>query len=43
MGGDEGSGGAGARGGEVVAMGTPERVAEVPESVTGQYLVDLLS
>ena len=35
--------GAGARGGEVVAMGTPERVAEVPESVTGQYLVDLLS
>ena len=35
--------GAGARGGEVVAMGTPERVAKVPESVTGHYLVDLLS
>ena len=35
--------GAGARGGEVEAMGTPERVAKVPESVTGHYLVDLLS
>lgn len=30
--------GAGARGGEVVAMGRPEDVATVPESVTGRYL-----
>ena len=30
--------GAGARGGEVVAMGRPEDVATVPESVTGRFL-----
>jgi excinuclease ABC subunit A len=30
--------GAGHRGGEVVAMGRPEDVARVPESVTGRYL-----
>ena len=30
--------GGGVRGGEVVAQGTPEDVAEVPESYTGQYL-----
>ena len=30
--------GAGARGGEVVAMGRPEDVASVPESVTGRFL-----
>ena len=30
--------GAGMRGGEVVAMGRPEDVATVPESVTGQFL-----
>ena len=35
--------GAGIQGGEVVAMGTPEAVAKVPESITGRYLVDLLS
>jgi excinuclease ABC subunit A len=34
--------GAGARGGQVVAMGTPETVARVPESATGRYLVDVL-
>ncbi len=34
--------GAGAKGGEVVAMGRPETVAEVPESVTGRYLRPLL-
>ena len=30
--------GAGMRGGEVVAMGRPEDVATVPESVTGRFL-----
>ncbi|HEX9887256.1 MAG TPA: excinuclease ABC subunit UvrA [Longimicrobiales bacterium] len=35
--------GAGARGGQVVAMGRPEDVARVPESVTGRYLRDVLS
>jgi excinuclease ABC subunit A len=30
--------GAGAEGGQVVAAGTPEEVAQVPESVTGRYL-----
>ena len=30
--------GAGHRGGEIVAMGRPETVASVPESVTGRYL-----
>ncbi|MDT2756885.1 excinuclease ABC subunit UvrA [Enterococcus asini] len=30
--------GAGAQGGEIVAAGTPKEVAEVAESITGQYL-----
>ncbi|HZD06116.1 MAG TPA: excinuclease ABC subunit UvrA, partial [Longimicrobiales bacterium] len=34
--------GAGVRGGEVVAMGRPEDVARVPESVTGRYLREVL-
>jgi excinuclease ABC subunit A len=34
--------GAGPHGGKIVAMGTPEMVAEVPESLTGQYLARLL-
>ena len=34
--------GGGVRGGEVVAQGTPEDVAEVPESYTGQYLKPIL-
>ena len=34
--------GAGPEGGSVVAMGTPEEVAEVPESVTGRYLAEML-
>jgi excinuclease ABC subunit A len=34
--------GAGVRGGRVVAAGRPEGVAQVPESVTGRYLRDLL-
>jgi len=34
--------GAGARGGEVVAMGRPEDVATVPESVTGRFLGEAL-
>lgn len=34
--------GAGAGGGEVVAMGRPEDVATVPESVTGRFLRDLV-
>ena len=34
--------GAGERGGEVVAMGRPEDVATVPESVTGRFLADLV-
>ena len=32
----------GNRGGEIVAQGTPEQVAKVPESYTGQYLKPLL-
>jgi len=32
----------GAGGGEIVATGTPEQVAEVPESHTGRFLRDLL-
>jgi excinuclease ABC subunit A len=32
--------GAGARGGEVVAMGRPSDVASVPESATGRYLAE---
>jgi excinuclease ABC subunit A len=34
--------GAGDEGGEVVAMGRPEDVARVPESVTGRYLREVL-
>jgi excinuclease ABC subunit A len=34
--------GAGVRGGEVVAMGRPEDVARVPESITGRYLREVL-
>ncbi|MBX7457185.1 excinuclease ABC subunit UvrA [Qipengyuania sp. 1NDH17] len=34
--------GGGVRGGEVVAQGTPEEVAEVAESYTGQYLKPML-
>ena len=33
----------GARGGEIVAEGTPEEVAEVEHSFTGQYLRDVLA
>jgi len=33
----------GVRGGEVVAVGTPEQVAKEPRSFTGQYLAPLLS
>jgi excinuclease ABC subunit A len=33
----------GFRGGEVVAEGTPEDVAKVKASYTGQYLVDILA
>ena len=32
----------GAGGGELVAVGTPEQVAAVPESYTGQYLKQVL-
>ena len=32
----------GSAGGEIVAVGTPEQVAEVPGSFTGQYLKPLL-
>ncbi len=35
--------GAGPRGGRVVAMGRPEDVARVPESVTGRYLAQILT
>jgi excinuclease ABC subunit A len=34
--------GAGSQGGQVVAVGRPEDVAKVPESVTGRYLADIL-
>jgi excinuclease ABC subunit A len=34
--------GAGVHGGQVVAMGRPEEVARMPESVTGRYLRDVL-
>jgi excinuclease ABC subunit A len=33
----------GDRGGEIVAVGTPEAVAEVPKSYTGQYLKQVLA
>jgi len=32
----------GARGGEVVAQGTPEEIAQMSHSITGQYLKPLL-
>ncbi len=32
----------GDRGGEIIALGTPEQVAEVPHSYTGQYLQQVL-
>ena len=32
----------GNRGGEIVACGTPEEVAQVPDSLTGQYLKKVL-
>jgi excinuclease ABC subunit A len=32
----------GAGGGEIVAQGSPESVAEVPESYTGHYLKKML-
>jgi excinuclease ABC subunit A len=35
--------GAGAKGGEVVAMGRPEELARNPESVTGRFLAPLLT
>lgn len=34
--------GAGVNGGQIVAAGTPEEVAKVPESLTGQYLAGTL-
>ena len=34
--------GAGAQGGQVVAMGRPEAVVSVPESATGRYLAEVL-
>jgi len=33
----------GARGGEVVAAGTPETIAKTPNSYTGQWLARILS
>ncbi len=35
--------GGGVRGGEIVAQGTPEEVAEVSGSYTGQYLKPMLA
>jgi len=35
--------GAGPEGGRVVAMGPPEQVAQVPESLTGRYLARMLA
>jgi excinuclease ABC subunit A len=32
----------GDRGGEIIAMGTPETVAQNPQSYTGQYLAQVL-
>ncbi|MBQ1907616.1 MAG: excinuclease ABC subunit A, partial [Firmicutes bacterium] len=32
----------GFRGGQIVAQGTPEDVAKVASSYTGQYLIDML-
>ena len=33
----------GVRGGEIVAVGTPEQVVKEPRSFTGQYLAPLLA
>ena len=33
----------GSRGGTIVATGTPEQVAKVPESHTGRFLRDILN
>jgi excinuclease ABC subunit A len=33
----------GARGGRLVGQGTPEQLAEIPESYTGQYLRRMLA
>jgi excinuclease ABC subunit A len=33
----------GSRGGEVIATGTPEQIAKIPESYTGQFLTKVLS
>jgi excinuclease ABC subunit A len=38
---DMGPGG-GEHGGEIVAKGTPEQIADNPDSVTGEYLEDVL-
>jgi len=35
--------GAGEKGGEIVAMGRPEDLAQIPESVTGRFLAPLLA
>jgi excinuclease ABC subunit A len=35
--------GAGSRGGQVVAMGRPEDIVQIPESVTGKFLAPLLT
>ena len=32
----------GDRGGTVIAAGTPEQIAEIPESYTGQYIAKYL-
>ena len=33
----------GEEGGHIVAAGTPEQVAKIPESHTGRYLADVLA
>ena len=33
----------GEEGGQIVAVGTPEQVAKIPESHTGRYLRDVLA
>ena len=30
-------------GGEIIAMGTPEEIAQVPESYTGKFIAEMLS
>ena len=32
----------GSRGGEIIAIGTPEQVAKMPQSYTGQFLAETL-